>query len=67
MAQTISTYSINTSHSLQGQPQTEYETNANEYGDLPTAEFLFVILVSGVSLAVFLGSLIGALVFFKII
>ncbi|WP_041376758.1 hypothetical protein [Polaromonas naphthalenivorans] len=67
MAQIINPYSISTSQSLQGQPQPEYEANTNEYGDLPTAEFLFVILVSGVSLAVFLGSLIGALVFFKII
>ena len=67
MAQTISPYSISTSQSLQGQPQTEYETNANEYRDLPTAEFLFVILVSGISFAVFLASLIGSLVFFKII
>ena len=67
MAQIINPYSIDTRQSLQGQPQTEYETNTNEYGDLPPAEFLFVILVSGVSLAVFLASLIGALVYFKII
>jgi hypothetical protein len=64
MAQTISPYSISTS---QSQPQTEYGSNADEYGDLPTAEFLFVILVSGVSLALFLASLIGSLVYFKII
>ena len=67
MAQTISPYSISTSQSQQSQPQTEYGSNADEYGDLPTAEFLFVILVSGVSLAVFLASLIGSLVYFKII